>query len=486
MHTLHLRGTAFVCATFAGYLAAFMMIPAAVDLAAGSREWQVFAVAACFVGVLASAIALATQSAHGLPVSTRFGFLLVNALWTTTAFVGAIPFTGAPTNLSFTDAFFESVSALTTTGSTVIVGLDDLPPGVLLWRSLLQWVGGVGVIALGLFILPFLNIGGISYLKIESAAAADRPYARLASYIKALLFCYVLLTLACAVLYALAGMSVFDAVNHAMTTLSTGGFSTHDSSFGYFGDRPLLLWIGTVFMFIGALPFSVLILLALRGRLDALWDPQIRVFAGYCLAFIVAVAVYWSITGETPFWHALTHAAFNFVSIITTTGFASGDYSLWGPFVVSCAFFATFLGGCSGSTSGGIKAYRFLVLAKMLVNALHQLVYPRSVRPLRYGDRPLSEQVQLAVTIFITSFITIWALLVVLLTATGLDFVTASTGAVTALSNVGPGLGTIIGPVGNFSTLPDVSKWILSVAMLLGRLEILAMLVLLSPAFWRG
>ena len=484
MAALHFRATAFVCALFAGYLALSMLVPALVDFAVGNGEWQIFVASGCMVGAMASAVALATYSAEGLPISTRFGFLLVNALWATTAVVGAIPFMGAPTNLSFTDAFFESVSALTTTGSTVITGLDDLPPGVLLWRSLLQWLGGIGVIGLGLFILPFLNVGGISYLRIESAAAEDRPYARLTSYIKALILCYVLLTLACAILYLMAGMSAFDALNHAMATLSTGGFSTHDSSFGYFGERPLLLWISTVFMFIGALPFSVLILLALKGRLDALRDPQIKVFAGYCAAFIFGVAIYWTLRDGIPFWHSLTHSAFNFVSIITTTGFASGDYSLWGPFVVACAFVATFLGGCSGSTSGGIKAYRFLVLWQMLRSQLHRLIYSRSVWPMRYGDRPLSEQVQLTVVLFFLSFMASWAIAVVLLTATGLDFVTAATGAVTALSNVGPGLGTIIGPVGNFATLPDAAKWILSIAMLLGRLEILAVLVLLSPAFW--
>lgn len=481
-----LRSTAFVCALFSGYLAAFMAIPALFDVVRGSDEWQVFAASAILVGGLAAGVGLATHSPSQLPSSTRFGFLLVNAVWVTTALGGAVPFMGAPTHLSFTDAVFESVSALTTTGSTVIVGLDELPPGILFWRSFLQWIGGIGVIALGLFILPLLKVGGLTYLKIESSDTDERPLHRMATYTKALVAVYALLSLLCAILYAFAGMSVFDAINHAMTTLSTGGFSTHDSSLGFYGDRPLVLWVGTVFMFCGALPFSILILLAVRGRLEALGDPQIKVFAGYCAFFILAVAIYWTLTAGTPFLHSLTHSAFNFVSIITTTGYASGDYSLWGPFVVACAFVATFLGGCSGSTSGGIKAYRFLVMFKILTAGLRSLVYRNSVTPLRYGNRPIGADIQAAVLLFVVSFFVLWAVLILLLGATRLDFVTASTGALTALTNVGPGLGMIIGPAGNFATLPDASKWVLSLAMLLGRLEILAVLVLLSPAFWRA
>lgn len=486
MTSLHLRSTAFVCALFSGYLAAFMIIPALFDLVRGSSEWRVFAASALLVGGLAAAVGLATHSRAALPISARFGFLLVNTVWVTMAIGGAIPFMGAPTHLTFTDAVFESVSALTTTGSTVVGGLDALPPGILFWRSFLQWIGGIGVIALGLFILPLLKVGGVSYLRIESSGTDERPFNRLATYTKTLLSLYVLMTLMCAVLYAFAGMSGFDAINHAMTTLSTGGFSTHDSSFGFFAEKPQVLWVGTVFMFFGALPFSILILLTLRGRLDALKDPQIKVFAGYCTTFIVGVAIYWTITAGTPFPHALTHSAFNFMSIITTTGYASGDYSLWGPFVVACAFMATFLGGCSGSTSGGIKAYRFLVMYKILTAGMRRLIYRHSVSTLRYGDRPIGTDVQAAVLLFVVSFFVLWAVLILMLSATGLDFVTASTGALTALTNVGPGLGTVIGPVGNFATLPDAAKWVLSFAMLLGRLEILAVLVLLSPAFWRG
>jgi trk system potassium uptake protein TrkH len=237
-------------------------------------------------------------------------------------------------------------------------------------------------------------------------------------------------------------------------------------------------------MFVGGLPFSIMILFAVRGRLDALRDPQIRVFAGYCAAFIVAVAIYLRIHLDMPFFHALSHSAFNFMSIITTTGFASDDYTLWGPFAVACIFVATFLGGCSGSTTGGIKAYRFLILYRLLPNGLTRLIYPNTVLSVRYGDRTVDPDMQRTVVLFIASFFVIWAIGTILLGATGLDLVTATTGALTALTNVGPGLGPIIGPVGNFSSLPDTAKWILSFLMLLGRLEILAVLVMFTPAFW--
>lgn len=483
MNSLNIRSAVFITAIFSGYIAILMLIPAVVDLYAGNRDWKVFTISAVFVGGIATAGGLATQGSRP-PLTTRFGFLLVNMLWVTTALAGAVPFFEASPGLSMTDAIFESVSGLTTTGSTVLAGLDDLPPGLLLWRSFLQWVGGIGVIALGLFILPFLKVGGVSYLKIESSDVGDRPISRVSSFTIALLVIYTLLTFVCAVSYAAAGMTLFDAVNHAMTTLATGGYSTHDASLGFYADKPAVLWVGTFFMFVAALPFSILIVLVVRGRLDPLRDPQIKVFAGYCISFVLVVAVYRRIAYDIPFTDALTHSAFNFVSVITTTGFASEDYSGWGTFVVSCIFVATFLGGCSGSTSGGVKAYRFFILFELMFNSLRRLVYPHSVRQVRYGDRAFDPEIQNSVAMFIAFFIVLLCLLSIMLAATGLDLITSLTGVLTALTNVGPGLGDVIGPAGNFASLSDEAKWILIAAMLLGRLEILPVLVLLSPFFW--
>ncbi len=477
------RAAIHIAAVFAIYLSAAMLIPAAVDLYFGHEDWRVFAFSALFMGGLALAIALATQ---GRPpqVTTRFGFLLVNLLWITLGLAGAVPFMLSSLDLSITDAFFESVSGITTTGSTVINGLDHAPPGLLLWRSLLSFMGGLGVIALGLFLLPFLNIGGVSYFKIESSDIQDRPFERFQTFTISLIGIYSALVFVCAVSYTLAGMKGFDAVNHAMSTVATGGMSTHDTSFLRYADNPAILWTGSIFMFIGGLPFSIMILFAVRGRLDALRDPQIMVYAGYCIVFALAVATYLRVRMGIPFFDALTHSTFNFISIITTAGFASDDYTLWGPFAVACIFVATFLGGCSGSTTGGIKAYRFLILFELIANGLRRLIYPNMVQPVRYGDRTVDEDMQRAVVLFIASFFVLWAIATILLAATGLDFVTATTGALTALTNVGPGLGPIIGPVGNFSSLPDAAKWICSAAMLLGRLEILAVFVIFTPTFW--
>jgi trk system potassium uptake protein len=237
-------------------------------------------------------------------------------------------------------------------------------------------------------------------------------------------------------------------------------------------------------MFIGALPFSIMILFAVRGRFDAIRDPQIRVFAGYSIALAVAVAIYLRVTDGVPFFQALTQSTFNLLSIITTAGFASQDYTLWGPFAVMCIFLATFLGGCSGSTTGGIKAYRILIVFELIANGLRRLIYPNTVLPVRYGDRTVPDDMQRAVVLFIACFLVLWIITSVLLGLTGLDFITAVTGALTSLTNVGPGLGPVIGPLGNFSSLPDAAKWICSAAMLLGRLEILAVLVIFTPHFW--
>ncbi|MBO6719674.1 MAG: TrkH family potassium uptake protein [Rhizobiaceae bacterium] len=483
MQYLAVRAAIHVAAVLSIYLSAAMLIPAAVDLYYGNPDWKVFAFSALFTGGLGLAVMLATQG-RAPTISARFGFLVVNLLWLTACAVGAVPLLASSVEMTLTDAVFEAVSGMTTTGATVIIGLDELPPGLLLWRSLLQWFGGLGVIALGMFILPLLNVGGVSYFQIESSSVEDRPFARLSTYTTSLLAVYSALTLACAILYAAAGMTGFDAINHALTSISTAGFSTHDASMGHYEDNLAVLWVGTIAMFIGALPFAILILFIARGRLDALADPQIRVFVGYLVAFVLAITIYRRITTDEGFFELLTHSAFNFTSIITTTGYASSDYTMWGAFVVACAFIATFLGGCSGSTTGAIKAYRFLIVFELLANGLRRLIYPNTVLTVRYGDRQVDDEVQRAVVLFVASFLLLWGIGTLALAATGLDLVTALSGMAACLTNVGPALGNVIGPAGNYAPVPEVAKWILSLAMLLGRLEILAVLVIFSPVFW--
>lgn len=483
MHYLAIRTAIHVAAIFAIYLSFAMFIPAAVDLYYGNDDWQTFVFSAIFTGGIALIVAAATHGPSPV-MSARFGFLVVNLLWLTTCLIGAIPFLTSSLEIGLADAVFESASGITTTGGTVLTGLDTMPPGILIWRSLLQWIGGLGVIALGLFVLPLLNVGGISYFRIESSDIMERPFARLSTYTVTLIIIYAGTTLLCAISYAAAGMTTFNAVNHALTTISTAGFSTHDASMGQYADNAAILWVGTIFMFIGALPFVVLILFTTQGNLAALRDPQIRVFAGYAAFFILTVTIYTSLTNQVTPFDAFTHTAFNFMSIITTTGYASADYTAWGPFAFACAFVAMFFGGCSGSTTGGIKAYRFLILFQLVRNGIRRLLYPNVMQSVRYGERVATDAMQRAIVLFISLFFMLWLIFTMILAAIGLDFMSAMSGALTALTNVGPGLGDTIGPVGNFSTLPDAAKWVLSIAMFMGRLEILAVMVIFTPTFW--
>ena len=350
---------------------------------------------------------------------------------------------------------------------------------------MLQWFGGIGIVAMGLLVLPFLKVGGFTVFKIESSDTSEKPFARFAVFVRAFFAIYIGLTVVCAILYNVLGMSEFDAINHAMTTLATGGFSTHDATFGAFQSSSALIWTGTIFMAIAGLPFSVLILFAVRGRLDALRDPQIFAYAGMIGALAIVVALSLRLGQGESFSYALTHSAFNIVSIITTTGYASADYTLWGPLTITLFFMATFLGGCSGSTSGGIKAYRLVIIFSSIRSGLMRLIYPNSVSPVRYGGVAVEPEMQRAVFLFVCAYLGIWALGSIALAATGLDVETAVSGSITALANVGPGIGQVIGPSGNFSGIGDPAKLILVFLMLLGRLEILAVLVLLMPVFWR-
>jgi trk system potassium uptake protein TrkH len=382
------------------------------------------------------------------------------------------------------DAFFESMSGITTTGSAVITRLDDLPPGLLLWRSILQWVGGLGVIVLGLFFLPFLKIGGSSVFRLESSDRYDRPFSRLSTFATGIVGIYAASTVLCAILYAMTGMSVFDAVNHAMTTVSTGGFSTHDASFAYFTSLSTQ-WVAIIFMLIGATPFTALIVLMLKRRVEMFRDDQVIVMLGYVLFLSVIVAVYLDFTHREALGPGLEHSVFNIVSLVTTTGYANADYLQWGPFAAAMVFMATFLGGCSGSTAGGMKTYRWIALYGIIRRAIDRIIYPHSVASVHSGTNTIADETLEVVLLYFTVFILIWSLLSIALTATGADFLTAMSGALTAMANVGPGLGEAIGPTGNFQSLTDVAKWILSFAMLLGRLGVFTVLVLLSPAFWR-
>ncbi|WP_242222540.1 TrkH family potassium uptake protein [Shinella zoogloeoides] len=483
MNATIFRSAINIAAISGAYLSLAMLIPAFIDVYYGHPDWEVFLLSAFFTGGLSLATAVATRAGPP-PFNKRMGFLVVNLLWLSATFIGAIPLWLSSLKLTFAQAYFESVSAISTTGSTVIVGLDHAPPGILMWRSLLHWLGGIGILALGLFIMPYLRVGGMSFFKLESSDTADKPFARIASYTRAFLAIYVSITLICAITYAALGMNRFDALNNAMSTVATGGLSTHDASFGYFKSLPLL-WAATFFMTLSSLPFSVLILIVVRGRVDAWRDPQIRVFLGYLALFSIAASVFQRLQNGVDFHEALAHSFFTVSSILSTTGFASDDYTQWGHFIVALAFVATFMGGCSGSTAGGIKAYRLIILFNFIRTGLYRLIYPDGIHAVRYGPMTVDADLQRNVFLFFITFVAISAIGAILLALMGYDVLTAISAAATSLSNVGPGVTQAIGPAGTFAGFHDAALYLLSFLMLLGRLEILTVLVILTPLFWK-
>ena len=376
------------------------------------------------------------------------------------------------------------MSGITTTGSTVMIGLDHAPPGILIWRALLQWFGGIGIIVTALAVLPMLQVGGMQLFRMESSDRSDKALPRatqLAAWIAAI---YGSLTLLWAVMLWIAGMSLFDAITHSMTTLATGGFSTSDQSIGAY-PQPAIHWIITAGMIAGSLPFA-LYLLAARGRaMPLLRDMQVRWFLGTLGTVIVGLSAAQIIFASQDFSTAIRLGAFNATSVMTGTGYATAEYDRWGTFAPAVFFVIMFIGGCAGSTTCGIKIFRFQILFAAAAVQLKRLVQPRGVFIPYYNRRPISSDVVESVMAFSLVYAAGFATLTIALSVMGLDFLTAASGAATAISNVGPGLGDVIGPSGTFLALPNGAKWALAIGMLFGRLEFFTILVLFVPSFWR-
>ncbi len=464
-------------------LAAAMLIPMTVDLIMGSADWSSFAVGALVTAFTGGMLVFAFRGdVRGLEL--RQAFLLTAFAWVGVSAFAALPFIFSHLVTSYTDAFFEAISGLTTTGSTVIEHLDAMPPGILLWRALLQWLGGFGIIGMAIMILPYLRVGGMQLFQTESSDRSDRVMPRPGQTVAAIITVYVGLTAVCALAYDLAGMSPFDAITHAFATLSTGGYSTHDSSFSYF-DSITLQWIGVVFMAAGATPFLLYVRMIKGEPLALLHDSQTRSFIFVLAGTTLAITAWRMVYHEAPLHRALTEVAFNITSIVTTTGFASTDYNVWGAFAVVSFLALTLVGGCTGSTSGAIKIFRIQIMVITAVRLLKGLVAPRAVLPLRYNGKSFDEEVPASVLVFVFLFVASVGMLALALSMLGLDPMTAISGAATAVANVGPGLGEVIGPSGNFAGLPEAAKWLLSAGMLLGRLELMTVFVLLTPYFWR-
>ncbi len=416
---------------------------------------------------------------------TRDGFLIVAVFWFVLGLLSSLPFQFGP-HASLTDAFFESVSAFTTTGATVFTGLDAMPPSILFYRQQLQWLGGMGVIVLTVAILPMLGVGGMQLYKAETPGPfKDEKIApRIAHTARSFWLIYAGLTLACALAYWLAGMSLFDAVAHSLSTISTGGFSTHDASLAWF-DSPAIETIAILFMLLGGINFSIhFIALIQRRPLAYLQDREVRVYLAYvAVASLLIAGELFRTHYHDDFASSLRFSLFQTVSVVTSTGFVTEDFAHWPDFVPVLLFFLSFVGGCGGSTAGGMKVIRFILLFKQSPRLLLQLLHPRLVRPIKLGHRVVPERVVEAVWGFFSVYIATFAIFMLLLMATGLDQVSAFSAVATAMNNFGPGLGEV---AVNFQGITDTAKWLLALAMLMGRLEIFTVLVVMTPAFWKA
>ncbi|MHA1157507.1 MAG: TrkH family potassium uptake protein [Alphaproteobacteria bacterium] len=456
---------------------------ALMSLALGDGLAINFGVTAAVTLVIAGACILTTKG-RAFDLRFRDAALLTVVAWVVVPAFAALPLVAKPIGLSAIDAYFEAVSGLTTTGATVMSGLDELPPTILLWRSTMQWIGGVGIIGLAIVILPFLRIGGLALFRLESSDSSDKTMPRLRSIAIAVVAIYLAMTVASFFAYWSFGMSPFDALNHAFTTVCTGGYSTRDRSFAAF-DSAAIEWTAIVFMIGGAVPFLAYLRIFKRGPLFRRVEPQILVFLAGLVVFSGLLAAWLIWEKDFTLAEALTKAVFNVVAIVTTTGYASADYVAWGPFAAMLVFLMSFLGGCTGSTTGGIKTFRFQILFAVAVQHIRRIYHPHAISPLRYGERVVDNDQASSVGTFIFLFLMSFALLTILLSLLGLDAGTALSAAIAAVGNIGPGVVAEIGPSGTYQGLPEAAKILLSFAMIMGRLEILSLLILFMPSFYR-
>ncbi|HIF26916.1 MAG TPA: TrkH family potassium uptake protein [Micavibrio sp.] len=480
---MDLRPILYVIGILLSTLALSMSLPMLVDIYYGSNDWKVFFLCIMTTAFFGGALVLSNSGGEMFSISIKQAFVLTTVSWLVLATFAALPLWFSELGLSFTDAFFEAMSGITTTGSTILTHIEGAPRGILIWRAILQWLGGIGIIVMALSVLPFLKVGGMQLFRTESSEN-EKVLPRAAKLASSIGYIYLLLTVICAACYHMTGLPLFDAVAHAMTTIATGGFSTFDTSFGNF-DTPHTEMVAIVFMLMGGLPF-VLYLKALRGDWRALFkDSQVRWFLGIISAATFVLVSYLVFENNLHIGEALRRASFNVISVITGTGYASSDYGAWGGFAVGLLFFVMVIGGCAGSTSCGIKVFRFQVLYAVTNVQMKKLLHPNGVFIPYYGGKPLPEGVPSSVMSFFFLFALCFSFLAIALSYIGLDFLTAMSGAATSIANVGPGLGSIIGPTGTFAPLPDSAKWLLCFGMLLGRLELFTVLVLLAPQFWR-
>ncbi len=443
-------------------------------------------ISASFVTIFIGILFILANLDKEFKLNLRQTFLFSSLAWVTVAVFGSLPFLLSTQNFSFSEAFFESMSGITTTGATIISDLDNSPKSILLWRAIMQWLGGIGIVVMAITILPLLKVGGMQLFKMEGPDSTEKILPRTIEVATIIISTYIILTLMCGFFYWIFGMTIFDSVSHAMTTIATGGFSTHNDSIGFFKSSNIEM-VASIFIILGSIPFISYLKFTQGNKKVFFQDVQIRGLIYLLLISIIIMFLYLLlINDESSLFDKIRISSFNVISILSGTGYVTDDFGLWGKFSLIFFLALMFIGGCAGSTACGIKIFRLQMLLIFLKNQIKKIISPNSVIITKYNNQKISDSFINSVIIFIFTFLFIFLIIAMLLSISGLDFITSISGAASSISNVGPGLGDIIGPNGNYKDIPDTSKWILSAGMLLGRLELFAVLVLFFPSFWRG
>ena len=462
-------------------LGVFMFIPIILQFVYSEIDSSFFG--ASIVTIIFGTLFFLSNLDHDKQLTLQQAFLLTALSWLSIAIFGSLPFIFSDLNFSFTNAFFESMSGITTTGSTIISNLNEMPKSILLWRAILQWLGGIGIIIMAITLMPIMNVGGMQLFKISNNDSSEKILPKSKEIALRLIYIYTALTLLCGLTYKIFGMSYFDSLTHSMTTIATGGFSNYKESIGFFNSVSIEI-SAMIFIILGSLPFIAYIKFISGNKKILFNDAQIRSFFKIIIFSVAILTIYLAISNSAEL--NLRSIFFNIISILTGTGYVNAEFDTWGGFTLILFLGLMFIGGCAGSTTCGVKIFRIQILYLFISNQLKKIIYPKGVFVLKYDQNPIDNKFISSVISFIYMYLVIFFVLTALLSLTGLDFVTSISGAATSISNVGPGLGSIIGPNGDFSSLPNISKWILTLGMILGRLELFAILVLFLPSFWRN
>ena len=462
-------------------LGVFMFIPIILQFVYSEIDSSFFG--ASIVTIIFGTLFFLSNLDHDKQLTLQQAFLLTALSWLSIAIFGSLPFFFSDLNFSFTNAFFESMSGITTTGSTIISNLNEMPKSILLWRAILQWLGGIGIIIMAITLMPIMNVGGMQLFKISNNDSSEKILPKSKEIALRLIYIYTALTFLCGLTYKIFGMNYFDSLTHSMTTIATGGFSNYNESIGFFNSVSIEI-SAMIFIILGSLPFITYIKFISGNKKILFDDAQIRSFFKIIIFSVAILTIYLAISNSAEL--NFRSVFFNIISILTGTGYVNAEFDTWGSFTLILFLGLMFIGGCAGSTTCGVKIFRIQILYLFISNQLKKMIYPKGVFVLKYDQNPIDNKFISSVISFIYMYLVIFFVLTALLSLTGLDFVTSISGAATSISNVGPGLGSIIGPNGDFSSLPNISKWILTLGMILGRLELFAILVLFLPSFWRN